>query len=149
MCLDVPRPRVKPTVVTSRCFRLIDSDAFIHDLSLADWSDVFAAASVSDQWTAFLSRFLPIIDHHAPMRKVTIRNPTAPPVSVATRDLMARRRAALTHPGRDSAEYRELNRAVRSAVRSDRRRDIQREIGERGPSGVWRSLRSVVAAWTK
>ena len=115
------------------------------DLCDVDWEEVFTASTVENQWAAFVTRFLPIVDNHAPLRKLTIQNPTAPPVSPATRDIMFRRRTALVHSGLDSAEYRELNRTVRSAVRSDRRSAVQREIGERGPSGVWRSIRTVVA----
>ncbi|KAF0308634.1 hypothetical protein FJT64_020174 [Amphibalanus amphitrite] len=43
-----------------------------------------------------------------PARRMHIRNPTAPPVSEATKDLMARRRAALRASDRD--QYKELNR---------------------------------------
>ena len=143
--IDVPKPRVKPIVITSRSFKHLDVAAFNRDLCFVDWGAVFAAPTVGEQWDAFTTRFLPIVDAHAPVKRLTIRNPTAPPVSPATRDLMHRRRAALARSGRDSAEYRELNRAVRSAVRSDRRRDIQREIGERGPARVWRCIKSVVA----
>ena len=143
--LNVPKPRVKPIVISSRDLKHIDLAAFNFDLGCVNWGEVFTAPTVSDQWNIFLTRFLPIVDIHAPLRKVTIRNPTAPPVSDATRDMMSRRRAALAHSGRDSAEYRELNRAVRSAVRHDRRHDIQREISERGPSSVWRCIRTVVA----
>ena len=130
---------------TSRNFRRLNTADFNRDLCCINWEEVFAAPTVDAQWSAFVKRFLPVVDAHAPLRKLTIRNPTAPPVSPATRDLMARRRSALAHDGRDSAEYRELNRAVRSAIRSDRRQDIQREIGERGPASVWRCIRSVVA----
>ena len=136
---------MKPTVISSRCLKHIDLAAFNFDLSLVDLGEVFTAPSVCDQWTAFLARFLPIVDFHAPLKRVTIRNPTTHPVSPATRDLMSRRRAALAHSGHDSAEYRDINRAVRSAVRRDRRQDIERDIGDRGPSRVWQCIRAVVA----
>ena len=68
--------------------------------------------------------FTTIIDSHAPVRAVKIRNPTAPPVTSATRDLMSRRRAVLRTDGHGSDAYRDANRAVRSAVRSDCRADI-------------------------
>ena len=143
--VNVPKPRMTPTVILSRNFKRLDVTAFNYDLNCVDWSDVFTSPAVGDQWTAFVNHFLPVVDAHAPLRRLTIRNPTAPPVSEATRDLMSRRRAALSLNGRDSAEYRDLNRAVRSAVRGDRRRVIQREIGEHGPTSVWRSIRSVIA----
>ena len=100
--------------------------------------------TVSTKWDAFLSTFVPILDNHAPRRAVRVRNPAAPPLSADTRDLMSRRRAALRTGGRGSTEYRDLNRAVRSAVRRDTRESIEARIRERWPNSVWRSLRCVV-----
>ena len=48
--------------------------------------------------------FLPVLDLHAPVKTVTIRNPTAPPVSTETGDLMARRRGALRVWGHGSCQ---------------------------------------------
>ena len=143
--IDLPKQRKKPTVISSRSLNRIDLNALNSDLLLVDWEDVFSSVTVSDQWDAFLARFMPVIDSHAPIKNLTIRNPTAPPVSDVTRDLMSQRRAALRRSGRESVEYKELNRTVRSALRRDRRRELQREINERGPTKVWQSIRAVVA----
>ena len=88
--------------------------------------------------------FLPVLDLHAPVKTVTIRNSTAPPVSTETGDLMARRRGALRVWGHGSSEYRQLNRAVRSAIRRDTRADVCRRIREQGPTSVWRNTRDVI-----
>ena len=143
--LSVPRPRHKPILAQSRCLRRIDVPALHVDLASADWWPVFASATVSDQWPSFLDVFTPIVDTHAPVRTVKIRNPTAPPVTDATRDLMSRRRAVLRADGHGSDAYKEANRAVRSAIRSDCRADIARRIGEQGPHTVWRNVRNHVA----
>ena len=143
--IDVPKPRKQAIVIPSRSFNRVDAPSLNHDLLSADWDDVFSAATVCEQWDAFLTQFLPIIDDHAPLKNVTIRNPTAPPVSVATRDIMKNRRAALRRFGRDSQVYKDLNRSVRAAVRRDRRSEVQREISERGPNKIWQSIRKVVA----
>ena len=105
---------------------------------------MFGSSGVTEQWNNFTRIFLPILDMHAPLRDITIRNPTAPPVTDATRDLMARRRQALRDNGRDSSEYRDLNRTGRSAIRRDSRDDIDQRIKDAGPASVWRSLRGVV-----
>ena len=57
-------------------------------LIFADWEGVFSATNVSDQWDAFLTEFLPIFDDHPPVNNLTIRNPTAPPVTTATLKIM-------------------------------------------------------------
>lgn len=97
-----------------------------------------------DKWQHFVAAFSRVIDAHAPFRVSRRRNPTAPVVTDATRDLMQRRRQALAQHGHGSDSYRVLNRAVRSALRRDTRDDIQRRIAEGGALSVWRSIRTVV-----
>ena len=142
--LTTRRPRCKPITVQTRSLRNLNLQSFHTDLRLVNWSDVLAASSVSDQRRVFLDRFLPTLDMHAPVKTLTIRNPSAPPVSQPTRDLMARRRGALRLWGHGHAEYRDLNRAVRSAIRRDVRDDVCRRIREQGPSSLWRNVRSIV-----
>ena len=80
----------------------------------------------------------------APFRDVRLRNPVAPPVSDQTRDLIVQRGAALRAGGHASAEYRRLNREVRSPIRSDSRRDITERLRSDGPSALWRHMRHVI-----
>ena len=135
--VDVPKQCKKRTVIQSRSISRVDVEALNYDLLSANWERVFRATTVSDQWNAFLTQFLSVFDDHAPIKNVTIRNPTAPPVSSATRKIMDQRRAALRRFGRQSEVYRDLNRSVRAALRRDRRGELQREINERGPNKVW------------
>ena len=142
--INIPRARRKPTITRSRCLNRIDLEAFLYDLQTADWCAVFSSGTVRDKWSSFMSMFLPIIDAHAPLREIRIRNPTAPPVSDQTRSLMAQRRATLRQAGRAAPEYRDLNRAVRSAIRRDTRISISSRIREQGAHTVWRNLRAVI-----
>ena len=57
---------------------------------------------------------------------------------------MARRRGALKNWGHGSSEYRQLNRAVRSAIRRDTRDDVCRRIHEQGPASMWRNTREII-----
>ena len=143
--VNVPKQRKTATVITTRSINRVDVASLNHDLMSIEWDEVFTAMTVHDKWQAFLTNFLPVLDDHAPLKNLTIRNPTAPPVSASTRDIMAQRRAALRLHGRASTVYKDLNRSVRSAVRRDRRNVIQREISERGPSKVWQGIKSVIA----
>ena len=134
--VSVPRNRPKGTVVQSRSFKQIQSDAILFDLQNCDWHIVYNSPTVDSMWRALLSLFLPVLDKHAPVKSRKIRNPSAPPVTAATRDLMARRRGALHTCGRDSKKYRSLNRSVRSAIRRDTRIDIETRISEQRPHTV-------------
>ena len=126
-------------------FRNIDIADYHLDLSCCDWSQVYLSDTVSDKWDYLVDAVRGVLDRHAPVRSVKIRNPSAPPLSAATRDLMARRAAALSSRGHGSDEYRAANRAVRAAVRADSRSDIEGRIAADGPASVWRNLRRVVS----
>ena len=142
--LTTRRPRFKPVTIQTRSLRTLDLLSFHSDLCSVNWTDVYTAPSVSEQWAAFLRHFLPILDLHTPVKTLTIRNPSAPPVTQSTKDLMARRRGALREWGHGSTEYRDLNRAVRSAIRCDVRNDVCQRIAEQGPTSLWRNVRGLV-----
>ena len=73
-----------------------------------------------------------------------IRNECAPVISDETRCLMSSRRAALASLGHSFAEYKQLNRAARSAIRRDTCHDIHQRIQEEGRGAMWRVIRPVV-----
>ena len=142
--VNFPRPHCRPAIVMSRSINRIDPDAFVRDLSVCDWSDVTSAVTVSEQWAAFLGAFMPILDAHAPQRRVKIRNPTAPPVTDPTKQLMRRRRAALRTHGHDSDCYKTINRETRAAIRRDSREHILSTIRTGGPHTLWRNTRKFI-----
>lgn len=146
--INIPRCRIPRRIIQSRCLRRIDREALNLDLYLADWENVFAASTVSLKWEVFLEIFLSIFDKHAPVRTIRIRNARAPPVTEETKQLMFRRRAALSAGGHCSAEYKTLNRAVRSAIRRDTCLDMERRIREEGLNSIWRAAKSAVGSKT-
>ena len=126
------KPHFKQYTVQIRSVNKINLSLFYADLRYVNWAPIFNAQSVSDQWRIFLCMFLPVLDRHAPVKTVTISNPTAPPVSRDTSDRMARRRGALKTWGHGSTEYRQLSRDVRSAIRRDTRAHRRRNVFESG-----------------
>ena len=107
--------RSKPSRVRTRILKYIDHSSLLRDLYFVDRTGVFPSDSVADMWSHLLA---PVIDKQAPVKCISIRNPTAPPVTSATLDLMAQRRGVLRREGKSSA-FRDLNRRVRSAIRRD------------------------------
>ena len=144
--IDMPRFKSPCTRVRTRCLRRVDVTHLHADLTRSDWSGVFSASTVTEKWDCFLDVFLPVMDAHAPIKSVRIRNPSAPPVSDATKALMCRRRGALAEYGHGSTEYRDANRAVRAAIRRDSRDDVTRRIRENGRGAMWKVLRSFVSS---
>ena len=116
---------------------------FSASLLHTDWSPVFSCGCVADQWTAFLQLFLPILDFHAPVKRLKLHNPSAPPVSDTTLRLMARRRGLLAHDGRTPA-FLTLDKRVKAAIRRDVREDIASRVRRQGPASIFRNVRQVI-----
>ena len=142
--LSIPKPRRKPTFISSRRLHRINTPAFHAALRAADWGWVLSRVDVTDQWSVLINCLLPILDRYAPLKRIKIRNPSAPPVSDITRNLMAQRRRVLAHSGRTS-EFIALNKRVRSAIRHDTRQDIARRVREMGPTTIFRNVRQIIA----
>ncbi|KAF0303980.1 hypothetical protein FJT64_024084 [Amphibalanus amphitrite] len=129
---------------TARCWRKLDVAEAGRLLQCVDWSPVFESTAPEAQWDYFVKAALPIIDNLAPAKRFKARNPTAPPVTEVTKELMARRRAALRSG--DRPLYKELNRRVRAAIRRDTSEEIHRRILASGRSSMWRTIRPVISA---
>ena len=139
----LPLHRPPQATVTARKWAALDPAELNGRLDGVDWSPVFDSEDPAVQWDYFVSRATRVLDELAPVRRVKIRNPTAPPVSDVTKALMADRRAALRDGDREW--YKRLNRQVRSSILTDSRSAIRERLRDGGPSAVWRSVRPVVA----
>ena len=141
--LPLPNYRPRESAVTARCWSRLDRDEVNRLLAAVDWSPVFTSDNPEVQWDYFLAVTRPLLDTVAPIKRRKVFNPTAPFTTSDTRDLMARRRAALR--ARDDS-YKCLNRQVRSAIRRDTREELDRRLREAGPSGMWRVVRPVIGS---
>ena len=104
--LRISKPRRKPLIVRARSLDRLDLSAFHTDLQYTDWEGLFSAQDVAGQWSAFTRTLQPVLDRHASMRTIAIRNPTVQRVTDTTRDIMGHRRYVLGQQGRHFAEYR-------------------------------------------
>ncbi|KAF0295997.1 putative RNA-directed DNA polymerase from transposon X-element [Amphibalanus amphitrite] len=132
------------TVSQRRCLARVDKTDFDQQLLNADWTPVYRSAGPELKWSAFVQTFKPLLDAVAPVRRVLVRPPGAPPASENTRHLLARRRTALSAGHRQ--EYKKLNRQSRAAIRADCRRHLQEQLTNRGPSSMWRVLRPTIGS---
>ena len=104
-------------------------------LAGVDWRPVFGSNDPGEQTAYLVQHCLAVMDTVAPVRTVKLRNPSAPPISTETKQLMSQRCAALARG--DQSRYKELNRLTRSAIRRD---DIRRRIREAGPATACTSV---------
>ena len=56
-----------------RSFKNFDSDVFIHDLELCDWSDIYTTHDPETAWNKFVTNFNNIADKHAPLKEHRIK----------------------------------------------------------------------------
>ena len=141
--LTIPKFRARPSVVYSRRLDRINVADFHASLCHTDWSPVYSRVGLTDQWSAFTQLLSAIVDYHAPLQRLKIRNPSAPPASDSTLRLMAQRRGLLAREGRTPA-FLTLDKQVKSAIRSDVRNDIASRVRKQGPASIFRNLRQVI-----
>ena len=72
----VPKPGVK--IIRKRSFKHFNENLFVEDVKNANWSQVFLLHDPEKALQAFNSILMTIIDHHAPVRKFTVRNVYTP-----------------------------------------------------------------------
>ena len=93
--MRIPRARAKAAYRTARNWRTFDSEAFVSDVANVDWtSTVNRDMTCEQQWNAFSAAMLDVLDAHAPVRRFRVHNPSHPPVSDDTIELMNHRRCA-------------------------------------------------------
>ena len=132
------------TVIQRRCLARVDRGDFNRQLLNVDWSPIYTSAGPELKWSAFVQLFKPLLDAVAPVRRVPMRPPGAPPASDNTRHLLALRRTALS--AGDRQEYKEINRLSRAAIRADCRRHLQEQLTKGGPNSMWRVLRPMIGS---
>ena len=135
---------LRGATVECRPLKQINDAEFNQSLSASDWSGVYLADSPGTKCAAFLAVFTPLLDSAAPLRRVRLPPPGAPRVAPATRELLARRRALLGAGASSRAEYKEVNRQCRAALRHDHASYFAEQLQDAGPSRMWTVLRPVV-----
>ena len=141
--LRVKKERGPPAAIMCRSFSRVNWDALRLDLTLIDWDRMRQCSTLEHQSQLFNELFIAVFNHHAPVRRVTLKHSTALPLTAETIQLLDRRRAAT----RDGCQltYALLNRRCRAAIRQDCRNDVIQKLREQGPTATWRVARSLLS----
>ena len=138
---SVARTKLKPRYRTGRNWRVLDRDSFLADVRCTDWGAVVRRDDLCErQWECFTTEMNRILNEHVPVRKYRIHNPSPPPVSDETLDLMRQRRYAKIP--KDTESYKQLNKVVRQAeaIPKDARDAIAQRVAGASPSSLYRQL---------
>ena len=139
----MPRTKVKPSYRTGRNWRGMDREALVTDVQNVNWRAVVRRGDTCEQqWNYFTGEMNRLLDIHAPNRTYRVHNPSPPPVSEDTLDLMRQRREASRT--RNESYYR-LNAQVKRAIRRDTRESITERVNSTPASALYHQLQPVIA----
>jgi hypothetical protein len=71
--LNFKKSRPKPIYISYRSFKHYDANEFARDISEVPWSVIDGFSDTEDKLEAFHLRFDPILDKHAPIKRVKLR----------------------------------------------------------------------------
>ena len=64
--------------VTKRQFKNFNDDEFLNDLREINWSNIHSLVNPNDMWSVWLTKFLTLLDIHAPIKKKRLRYNKSP-----------------------------------------------------------------------
>lgn len=149
--LNLKDRRPKPVYVIRRSYKHYDASAFAHDISEAPWSVIENFDDVDEKLNAFHLLFDPILDQHAPIKRVKLRTRPNPFVTdeikllMKTRDNWRRQASKTNHPDAWSS-YRDLKREVKQRLRKAEKEYVAKQIKDNPNDSkcLWKIIRSCV-----
>ena len=151
LLINLIKERTKPVYIYARSYKRYNREAFLKDMSNAPWSVVDCFDDLEDSLNAFNLVFNEILDCHAPVKKIKIRNRPNPFVTDEIRDLMKtrdhwRKEARKTNNLKAWASYRSLRGEVKRNLRVAEREFIAEQI-RTNPNNtrcLWKTIRSCI-----
>ncbi len=150
--LNLKNLRPKPVYLIRRSYKHYDASAFASDISEAPWSVIENCDDVDEtELNAFHLLFDPMLDQHAPVRRVRLRTRRNPFVTdeikllMKTRDNWRRQACRTNHP--DAwLSYRNLKREVKQRLRNAERKYIAKQIKDNANDSncLWKTIRSCI-----
>ena len=141
------KTRPKPIYITTRSFKHYNRDAFNRDISTAPWSVIDNFDDVENKLNAFHLLFNPILDNHAPIKRIKIRGRPNPYVTNEICALMKTRGKwrKLARKNNDPlvwSGYKNFKREVRRELRLAEREYVTSEI-QNNPNNIGSLLKII------
>ncbi|KAK0145188.1 hypothetical protein N1851_015920 [Merluccius polli] len=71
-------PKMKGIIILRRCFKHFSEQAFLHDLTAVSWHLISAIPTINEAADFLHLKLLKVINQHAPLRKIRIKNRSNP-----------------------------------------------------------------------
>ena len=151
--LNMKIPKVAPSFVSTRSYKNYDPQSFCAAVSQASFDEVYHASDVNIKLSIFNQLFLYVLDCHAPVKTVKIRNCATPFVTDEIKETMKERDALKKHFRHtlDSAvwsQYIAARNNVKGMLRRAESSHIQEKIyRHKGNTGsMWKTIRKCLPA---
>ena len=145
----VKNSNVEPTKFSHRNFDNIDVTSLLSTASCLPWHDIYSVTSVDGKMEVLNGFLLRLLDAFAPMREVTIKEPSAPWVNASVRqsfrirDSAHRQWKSSGNPS-DWNEYCRLRNHNVRIIRSAKKTYSERQLDTRLSSNVlWKNVRKL------
>ena len=81
-------PAVPNRILCKRSYKDFDRSAFLYDVAVTNWHDVFSCSDVDDATEVFTQKFRYILNKHAPWRRIQQRKRFSPWLTENTKNLI-------------------------------------------------------------
>ena len=109
--------------VQYRCFKHFDRDAFLWDLSLAPFANVFSFSDPNQAPTAWYEAFPPVVEKHAPIRRRL-------PQWLSSEIIKAMKLRDRLKRDKKSEDYKKQRNKVTSLVRTAKKKSLLRKTDQ-------------------
>ena len=140
--LKLKSPKPSPHYISARSYKNYDPDLFIIDLALHSDSllSLFAGSDVNNKLAIFNNVFRQVLDAHAPVKTIKIRNRPCPFITDDIKELMK------TRSETDWAEYKDYRNNVKRALMDAERKHTYQEVqsNKSNSRSLWKVINNVV-----
>lgn len=144
-------PKAKPRVILTRIMKRFSEEAFLNDICKTDWSSVLKEEEPDVALNVFMSKFVPVIDQHAPVKKMTVRTSGAPWMDEELKQQMALRNEAKatankTRSVTDRRKYCKLRNSVTKLNLKKKKAHLTSQLRKFSSDGkkLWKTLNSLL-----
>ena len=147
LSLNLKLPKPPPKFVCARSYRHYNPAVFNGDLSLVQWEQMYLIDDVNEKLDFFNGRFLNILEVHAPIKNMRMRNRRSPFVNKEIKALMSSRDtlhkiARRSNDILDWERYRSFRGKVKSKLKEAERDHVQKEIKtNNNKQSLWKTIR--------
>ena len=131
------------TTVQYRCLKHFEQDAFLWDLSLAPFVNVFSFSGPNQALTAWYEAFLPVVEKHAPVRKRRVKHSTLPQW-LSSEIIKAMKHRDRLKRDKKFEDYKKQRNKVTSLVRAAKKAYFAKLINDnKDTASLWRAMTEI------